>query len=665
MLEFPDEADAFLENFQRRGLDASAAQIISLDPKVQIRLIHSGVRCIDTLPYFTSKSHARGLRKADQLVRWIEERIHLEDSLGVSETYDNAFSWYVRFSIYHMVRMAEILDGVLTRHPEARLHAFVQRRHGASCSWKIQDSERFLGGMTEDLCLQRDIPFSPIPMSAVMPGNRRRSLPLWTRGIAWRVASRLHQGTLRRLGRSAPLLALTHTYRMDGLVAEVQRQLPHVPWVVIGGGEGSLPWMAQVRRVFRAFTAGLGSRNGDQYQGEVWLPLLERPNREDHAFVSKLTQRLEALAVEVEGQRVLFSHRGVFFGDLVASRMRTGIMSSMHQLHRQVAAVNGMLELLRPRLIMAPFGRESNYAFGELGRHHGIPGILISHGSFTPMKSDLEQMAWTFHSHGLLHGGFSHAALQSPLAEEFTQQISSSTEFIPTGPLIWGRPVNMEKATLLRSKLLGRSSGCRVVLHASTIKLRLNTHFNIYETTDEYLQGLKDLIAAIHQIPEVHLIIKFRPIHLTVNDLEALLPHSDRVTISADEPFLDVLGLADLLVSFSSTTIEEALMNRVPVLLYGGDGRYQHVEARIVTPKDELEPSAVYAVRRPEFLADGLQRIMDIHCNNSVPGELFDPYIYREDRITRLPDLVRSLVDPKIPADEMRIVMKRGKNGKC
>ena len=35
-----------------------------------------------------------------------------------------------------------------------------------------------------------------------------------------------------------------------------------------------------------------------------------------------------------------------------------------------------------------------------------------------------------------------------------------------------------------------------------------------------------------------------------------------------------------MLVSFSSTTIEEALVNDVPVLLYGGHGRYAHIPVK-------------------------------------------------------------------------------------
>ena len=92
-----------------------------------------------------------------------------------------------------------------------------------------------------------------------------------------------------------------------------------------------------------------------------------------------------------------------------------------------------------------------------------------------------------------------------------------------------------------------------------------------------------------------------------------MLPSSDRYCVSVDEPFLDVLSVSDLLVSFSSTTIEEALQNQVPVLLYGGGGRYQHIEAFDVVPDKEVEAKAVYTIRRAEYLASGLKRILDVN----------------------------------------------------
>ena len=64
-------------------------------------------------------------------------------------------------------------------------------------------------------------------------------------------------------------------------------------------------------------------------------------------------------------------------------------------------------------------------------------------------------------------------------------------------------------------------------------------------------------------MPEARVIVKFRPTpELSLEDLVTLVKFSEKSMVSVDEPLLDVLGFTDLLVSFSSTVIEEALQNR-------------------------------------------------------------------------------------------------------
>ena len=130
-----------------------------------------------------------------------------------------------------------------------------------------------------------------------------------------------------------------------------------------------------------------------------------------------------------------------------------------------------------------------------------------------------------------------------------------------------------------------------------------------------------------------------------MKDLEALLPESNRFCISVDESFLDVLAISDLLVSFSSTTIEEAFQNLVPVLLYGGGGRYQHVKATDVVPNIPIKPSAVYSIRSKEFLSDGLVKILDANSKATRPGELFQDLVYKQDEIVPLSEILIDALD--------------------
>ena len=79
------------------------------------------------------------------------------------------------------------------------------------------------------------------------------------------------------------------------------------------------------------------------------------------------------------------------------------------------------------------------------------------------------------------------------------------------------------------------------------------------------------------------------------------------------------------------------------MLLYGGEGRYQHINAFEVKPDEKVEPRAVYTVRRPEHLADGLKRILDANGPAPLPQELVKEYVYSPDEITAFPQLVRDL----------------------
>ena len=139
---------------------------------------------------------------------------------------------------------------------------------------------------------------------------------------------------------------------------------------------------------------------------------------------------------------------------------------------------------------------------------------------------------------------------------------------------------------------------------------------------------MRDLVLAVDSTTDVFLIIKYRPTQISKDELLSMLPKSDRFCVSVEESFLDVLGISDMLVSFSSTTIEEAFQNQVPVLLYGGGGRYQHVEAPEVVPGKAVEPGPVFAVHDPEHLADALKRMLDANGPAPLPGEHFEIYIY-------------------------------------
>ena len=73
-----------------------------------------------------------------------------------------------------------------------------------------------------------------------------------------------------------------------------------------------------------------------------------------------------------------------------------------------------------------------------------------------------------------------------------------------------------------------------------------------------------------------------------------------------DGEFNDYLLASDLLLSYSSTTIEESLQNKIPVLQYDPDGKYEHIPAQELTASGKNNVSAVYSVMSKNNLIPGL-----------------------------------------------------------
>lgn len=645
LLEFPDEAAAYLNGVKGEESDPNTTEIVSLDPSVQILLKQRGLPYETSACYFSSDSHARALLKSHEILKWLEIRFSFHDRMGIHGAYENALLWYSRFFVHAMIWSSEIIAEVHSKHPGAEIRAAVNLPAG-SANPRLQESDRYIGILAQNFCWRVGLPFKNIVTGNADTVTDRDNNPVLSgiRRLGLQIAAVLHRRTLRRLGKLGPLLSLTHAYRMDDLAAECQYTSDGLPWVVLGEGGSSLRGSNLASRALGALAGGVFQKRFGPYEAEVWLSLLERTVDDDPEFTTRLQENLDTIASAAEEDTDMFSHRDVEFGRAYADKLRSGIGPAIQQLHRQVAAADEMLNLLRPRFMLTPFGRRSQHALGELGNKKGIPGLLVAHASFTPYKNELEEIAWKFHGDGLFNGSFTHAALQTPMAEKFSQQLDSPAKFVPTGPLVWGSPVDRNASLTLRKQMTSGRDGDRIIVHASTPHDRSSTHFHVYETMDEYVETLTDLVLAVEQLQGVYLIIKAKPAPLGKKELEALLPSSDRFTVSVEEPFTDVLGMSDLLVSLSSTTVEEALLNRVPVLFYGGNGRYQHVEAQPVTPDLPVAPGAAFSVSRPDHLADAIQRVLDVNGPTPLPENLFDGYSYKPEEITPLPQLVKELV---------------------
>ena len=165
----------------------------------------------------------------------------------------------------------------------------------------------------------------------------------------------------------------------------------------------------------------------------------------------------------------------------------------------------------------------------------------------------------------------------------------------------------------------------------------------MYETSDEYIQSIKDLSKAIGKLANTKLIVMFRPsAEITFKDLVSLVPPNEHTILTDSAPLDVVLGFTDLLVSYSSTVIEEALANNVPVLQYGGEGRYKHINVDSVSDHEnrEIIMRPIYHIKNATDLEKYLGTILDKQEKTPTVKSTFNPYVFREDEICSISELL-------------------------
>jgi hypothetical protein len=264
---------------------------------------------------------------------------------------------------------------------------------------------------------------------------------------------------------------------------------------------------------------------------------------------------------------------------------------------------------------------------GEVAKSQKVPSILISHGSH-PIPADASAFYELEHlARGLLFSPLaSETIVQSPQADQSVELFMPELKRNPNQPIMWGWKMN--NFSLSHNKTFR-------ILHAGTYKLLCARPW-IYETSNEFVFGLQRLVQSVGKVENTELVIRIRSNEeCEISSLEKLLPLSKNCRIKTDGSFQNDLNNADLLISFSSTCIEEALYARKPVALFGGSCRYRHLSGSSILP-DINNRSAVYYLS-DENISEMLNAIMVAHHNKPLTDDEVLGYVW--------PDFVPSIGD--------------------
>lgn len=352
--------------------------------------------------------------------------------------------------------------------------------------------------------------------------------------------------------------------------------------------------------------------------------------RQAEAFRAAVAGAGGALHERLEQRDSLLTTGSSCVVDPFLEKLEAGILPHLERLAATWEGVEEVFVRAPPSAVVLQHGRGLCSVLAELADREGIPSLMVSHGSHVPPRGTHADLEWSRHAEGFFNVPHSAFAVQTALADRAFDVWGQEGTRLPTGPLILTR---IQPRSGSR-----RGDGKFEMVHAGTPKHRGALRPLVYETEDEYVANINRLISAVEGIDGYHLTVRFRPSRwLNADEFRALLRPSEAVSVETGGSFTETLKRTDLLVSFSSTTIEEALISGVPVLQFDPDDRYSHVPAERPWRQAVAErtgPSCAYHVNSVDELPRALEWIRLNHLDAPEAAPDFDIFrIPEEDRV--------------------------------
>lgn len=239
-----------------------------------------------------------------------------------------------------------------------------------------------------------------------------------------------------------------------------------------------------------------------------------------------------------------------------------------------------------------------------LDKNLSLPSLCISHGTICKGFNKFDEIYKKIIAEAVFNGDSKYFSIQSKIMHNSLQTHKISGKKVITGNLIFANKQNNKK-------------GQTYLLFASTVKDFSNLHFLGVEMFYEYWKTLNDLDYIANKFKE-KIVVKVHPsIALSSDELKKIF----RNLIFSNSKIDNLLKNASALLSYSSSSIEDSLNSKVPVLLYDPYKRYEHLKA--ISPNAKDEP--IHYIETGEKLIETIKQIKNTKMFN------FDNYIYHQN----------------------------------
>jgi len=592
--------------------------VISMHPSVEIELSKKNIPYINTLNLFGKKGHEETVSFSKNI---LEISQPLFTQLGfntLSYSMEKTFEFYLRETIYYMSSSIFIVDQAVQKYKTKKIVS-LSRKKLSKLNLLPISSDRVLGHLISQYCSSHELKCIHIKVYDTNSKLKKlvKKIKNTTRYLIFNMLLFLYSIIYKN---KSALLAPDDSYNMSRLLGEVSPLIPNSIPVYLNVTSNNI-----LKNILRLI------------QGKSFFfffspsPIFSRKRKE---ISERSRDFLFSSINSFEYKKNNFVIFGVDLQDFISNYINNQIINELLRSYGADKSIKRLLNIVKPKYVFSQHSLGDSHILGEHCLLNSIPGIMVPHGTHSIQHNKLAKFTWTTHAHTMINSPYPFVALQTPRDTEFLQtQKKVSSKTIKTGPLLFARTIKNNSYDNLRSKLFAGNSEKRIILHASSPKSFYSFHPLIYETFDEYIKNINDTIKAVKAIPNLYLAVRYRPSKdLSIDEFKKLLILDKCYEVYSQGAFEDYLLASDLLLSYSSTTIEEALNNNIPVLQYDPEGKYEHFPGQILSAHVKSNYlSTIYSVHNNDDLKPALNWWATKHLKSDNEKIFSDSKLYLRD----------------------------------
>jgi hypothetical protein len=626
-LEFEDEVEAFSGIVVGKDKELNNTVIVALSLPVQLELKNRGIPFLNSLPFFNNHSHARALEQSE---KWLKL---LESNLDPGEVLNKELIYCIRLVFNYLLWMSEVLVNVIEKFQPSTLYCPGSKISVDDSRWALTPKDRFMGFMVEAYAKKNHLEIRQINPGGDLDRQGQQQFPA-SAAARKTGANTFWSQRIRKFFQSFArereiVLAATRGYGMDKVLEKMNLDSMTFMLLDFETSPGKWQYTKKILKILLKYWI----KSRAQFQlFTIPVPTFPFDSRDVANRKEQIKNIFLSLMNRLETEwRSDFIYQGMDLVPCISMKLRTGILNHLLELVSMQSQLQEVLQTVRPGIVLSPFSSGIYGILGDLCQQLQIPGFLVPHGALAPPRNQLETIEWRRLSQGQMLSPYHYKAAQTPLAAKHAAYFAIDKQTLNTGPILFSI-TEPDKGRELRQRL-GLLEDTFVILYAVAQRQRSSMRFHIFQTEDEWLCSMGDVVRAVNQMENenVRLIIKLHPaFRFPEAQMRLLLPPCNRMSILKSEPFAQVLSAADLMVSHISTTVEESLINQIPVVLYDKWKRYRFIESfdcNGVSP-GEWPVEAAYYISDPNNLAELFTHTLKQSKEKDPHPGIFQAYMF-------------------------------------